>query len=70
MNLALRIAFWGGITTLAVWMWTRGPDGFFEDVQDLTEYWAAEYDQFKKQAHRARIESRMRNRERRREGWW
>jgi hypothetical protein len=70
VNLALRIAFWGGLATLAVWMWTRGPEGFFEDVQDLVEYWSAEYDRFREQAHMARIERRMKNRGRRREGWY
>ncbi|CBX92596.1 hypothetical protein IAQ61_006016 [Plenodomus lingam] len=46
INLALRLAFWGGVLALGMWVWTRGPEGFVEDVTGLTEYWLAEYRRF------------------------
>ena len=35
VKLVLKIVLWGGMALLAVWMYTRGPEGFMEDV----EYW-------------------------------
>lgn len=46
INLALRLAFWGGILALGMWVWTRGPEGFVEDVTDLGEYWMGEYQRY------------------------
>jgi len=38
INLALRLAFWGGVVALGTWVYTRGPEGFVDDVQGLTAY--------------------------------
>ncbi|KAF2856116.1 hypothetical protein T440DRAFT_438803 [Plenodomus tracheiphilus IPT5] len=43
INLALRLVFWGAVVGLGVWVWSRGPEGFVQDVQGLGEYWVGEY---------------------------
>jgi len=46
INLALRLAFWGGVVALGTWVYTRGPEGFVDDVQGLTAYWVGEYKKY------------------------
>lgn len=31
---------------LGAWVYTRGPEGFVDDVQGLGEYWAGEYKKY------------------------
>ncbi|KAI8941355.1 hypothetical protein NX059_002580 [Plenodomus lindquistii] len=46
INLALRLVFWIGILGLGVWVYTRGTEGFVEDVTGLGEYWMGEYKKY------------------------
>lgn len=38
-----RIVFWGGLSAVGFWLWTRGPDGVVEDVQYWMEVWNNEH---------------------------
>jgi len=62
-NLAAKIVFWGSMVILVTWIWTRGPEGFMDDVQDLVAFWSKEYHDLKV---RARVEKELR----RRRGWY
>lgn len=46
IHLVLRLMFWGAIISVGLWVYGRGLDGFTEDVQDLAEYWTAEYQKY------------------------
>lgn len=46
VNMVLRLAFWGSILLVGLWVWNRGVDGFVEDLQGLGEYWAGEYERY------------------------
>jgi hypothetical protein len=46
VNLVLRLMFWGAIFSIGVWVYSRGLEGFTEDVQDLAEYWSGEYQRY------------------------
>ncbi len=57
LNLAAKIVFWGSMVMLVTWIWTRGPDGFMDDVKDLVVFWSKEYHDMKV---RARVEKELR----------
>ena len=59
LNLAAKIVFWASMVMLVTWIWTRGPDGFMGDMQDLVAFWSKEYHDTKM---RARVEKELRNR--------
>lgn len=40
-------AFWGGLVALALWMWTRGPEGVLDDVNRWWTVWDREYGYWK-----------------------
>lgn len=42
VRLARRVVFWGGLAALAIWMYTRGPDGMLSDIQYWAEVWTTE----------------------------
>ena len=65
VDLTLRLAFWGGLVVVGAWVWSRGPDGFIEDLQELAAYWNEEY-RFYNQ--KAKMEQRMWARTKK--GWW
>lgn len=46
VNLAIKTVFGLGLAFIAVWIFTRGPDGFAEDVQDVASYWLKEYKRY------------------------
>ncbi|KAL1791950.1 hypothetical protein ACET3X_009701 [Alternaria dauci] len=46
VNLALRLALWGGILVVGFWVYNRGPEGFVQDVQGLVEYWLGQYEMY------------------------
>ncbi|KAK4508434.1 hypothetical protein PRZ48_002172 [Zasmidium cellare] len=54
-RLAWRVVFWGGLVGLALWMYTRGPDGVADDMQYWFETWNGEYQKFKDQERVARL---------------
>lgn len=47
VRLAYRIVFWGGLAAVALWMWTRGPDGVVEDLGYWAGAWNEEYKYWK-----------------------
>jgi len=65
VDLTLRLAFWGGLVVVGMWVWSRGPDGFIEDLQELAAYWNEEYRYYKE---KAKVEQKIRSRSR--GGWW
>ena len=50
VKLVVRLVIWGSLAAMALWIWTRGADGFVEDVQHLIGYWLGEYERFKDEA--------------------
>lgn len=44
--LVFRLAFWITIGLTGYWVYTRGADGFVEDVTGLAEYWSGEYERY------------------------
>jgi hypothetical protein len=44
--LVFRLAFWIAIGLTGYWVYTRGVDGFVEDVTGLAEYWSGEYEKY------------------------
>ncbi|KAF2002840.1 hypothetical protein P154DRAFT_461780 [Amniculicola lignicola CBS 123094] len=46
IKLVLRLAMWGAIGSIGLWVYTRGVDGFIDDVSGLAEHWKAEYDRY------------------------
>lgn len=66
--MAGKIAFYGGLIVLGLWLWSRGPDGFVADVEHLVGYFLMEYQYYKRQAEQANVEAKMRSR--RRERWY
>lgn len=69
IRLVWRVVFWGGLAALALWMYTRGPDGVAEDMQYLFETWNGEYQNFKDQERVARL-MHQRGGGRRQAGWY
>lgn len=47
--------FWGGLIGLALWMYTRGPDGVAEDIQHWANTWSGEYQYWKEQERNQNI---------------
>jgi len=54
-RMAYRLAFWGGLVGLALWMYTRGPDGVADDIQYWYNTWNTEFEHFKDQERVARL---------------
>lgn len=54
-RVAKSLAFWGGLITIAVWMYTRGPEGAATDLQYWYEMWTKEYQRWKDQEQVARL---------------
>ncbi|KAF2706837.1 hypothetical protein K504DRAFT_459258 [Pleomassaria siparia CBS 279.74] len=52
VTLALRLAVWGVVGLVGFWIYTRGLDGFTEDVQDWAQYWSGEYDRYSSEVKR------------------
>lgn len=78
VNMAIRLAFWGSIAVLGVWVYNRGVDGFVEDAGGLIEHWMGEYERFsgevKGRREREERQIRMKAERRGRGGtsgaWW
>ncbi|KAF2094554.1 hypothetical protein NA57DRAFT_80355 [Rhizodiscina lignyota] len=43
VDLFFKIAFYGGLAALGLWVWSRGIDGVEEDLSNLVGMWSAEY---------------------------
>lgn len=69
-RLVRRVVFWGGLAALALWMYTRGPDGVVDDVQYWFETWNGEYQKFKDQERVARLMHQKAGAGRRQANWY
>ena len=47
IRMVRRLVFWGGLAALALWVWSRGPEGMLEDVRYWSQTWNKEYDHWK-----------------------
>ena len=54
-NMARKLAFWGGLVALGLWMYTRGFEGVQEDVQYWIQVWGQERDHFRERERTARV---------------
>jgi hypothetical protein len=72
VNMVIRLAFWGSILVLGLWVWNRGPEGFIEDITGLAEHWMGEYEKYSsevkgfREAEKGQIKMKA---EQRRKGW-
>lgn len=64
-----KVVFWGGLVALALWMYTRGPEGVAADVQYWYENWNKEYHYWKEQERIARLLHQQQG-QRRAGGWY
>jgi hypothetical protein len=55
LRVARRMAFWGGLIGIALWMYARGPDGVAKDVQYWYDTWNREYRYWKEQENSAKF---------------
>jgi len=54
-RLARTLAFWGGFVALALWLYSRGPEGMVEDVQYWYDVWMGQYGHWKEQEKLAQM---------------
>lgn len=47
---SVRMAFWGAVASVGMWVWTRGPAGAVEDLANWSTVWRAEYEKWNAQA--------------------
>ncbi|KAH8731172.1 nuclear pore assembly and biogenesis-domain-containing protein, partial [Phaeosphaeriaceae sp. PMI808] len=72
INMAIRLALWGGLLVLGTWIWSRGVDGFIEDVSGMVEHWSGEYEKYSEEVKSFREQDRAQIRmkaETKRRGW-
>jgi hypothetical protein len=46
VRLVSWFVMWGGVMGLGFWVYTRGPEQFVQDVQELATYWWDQYERF------------------------
>ncbi|KAH3941681.1 hypothetical protein HBH98_121450 [Parastagonospora nodorum] len=46
INMFIRIAIWGSVLVVGLWVYNRGPEGFVEDVSGLAEFWMGEFQKY------------------------
>lgn len=56
VRMALQLVFWGAVIVVGYWIWSRGPEGFIEDVQGLGGYWMGEYERFSGEARALKMQ--------------
>lgn len=52
VSLVFRLVLWGGLGLIGLWVYNRGVDGFVQDVQDLAQRWAGEYEKYSGEVRR------------------
>jgi hypothetical protein len=50
ITLVIKAALGVVVAFMAVWIITRGPEGFVDDVQDMGSYWMHEYKRYSRQS--------------------
>lgn len=55
VRLVRQVAFWGALLALALWFYTRGPDGVAEDIHRASDTWNAQYKHYKNQENVAKL---------------
>lgn len=61
LRLLKTVLFWGGLVALALWMWSRGPDGMMVDMEHWWGVWNQEYGYWKERERVARLVHQGRN---------
>lgn len=68
-RMAWNFVFWGGLAALAMWMYTRGPEGAAADMQYWYAMWTGEYQRWKDQERVARLLNQQQGRQGR-QAWY
>ncbi|KAL6706473.1 hypothetical protein ACN47E_005412 [Coniothyrium glycines] len=73
INLVFQLVLWGGMAVLGVWIYTRGVDGFVQDVTDLGHRWVGEYEKYSEEVKMFKLQQeqqvRMKAGQKQRRGW-
>lgn len=69
ISLAYKLVMFSAIVTLGLWVYSRGVDGFVEDVGDLGNYWMGQYEKFSDEVnyYQSKKEDQIRKQNK---GWW
>ncbi|OAK98682.1 hypothetical protein IQ06DRAFT_327227 [Phaeosphaeriaceae sp. SRC1lsM3a] len=73
VNMVIRLVIWGSIVVLGMWIWNRGPEGFYEDICGLGEFWMGEYEKYSGEVKSFREQDKGQinmKAEQRRRGWY
>lgn len=73
VNMVIRLVIWGSIVVLGMWIWNRGPEGFYEDICGLGEFWMGEYEKYSGEVKSFREQEQGQinmKAEQRRRGWY
>jgi hypothetical protein len=56
VNMVIRLALWGSMAVLGLWVYNRGIDGFVRDVQDIAQTWMGSYEKYSNEVKRYQAE--------------
>lgn len=59
VRMVRKVAFWGGLAVIVLWLYTRGPNGVADDVQYWYDTWSAEYHRYQEQERIAQLMRRQ-----------
>jgi hypothetical protein len=54
--MVIRLALWGSMAVLGLWVYNRGIDGFVRDVQDIAQTWMGSYEKYSNEVKRYQAE--------------
>lgn len=55
LRMVRRVVIWGGMASIAIWLYSRGPEGAAADLQYWYQTWTGEYQRWKDQERVARL---------------
>lgn len=55
LRMVYKVAFWGAMAAMGLWLWTRGPDGVVEDIQHWSSEWSKNYEYYTNKENVARL---------------
>jgi hypothetical protein len=56
VNMVIRLALWGSMAVLGLWVYNRGIDGFVRDVQDISQTWMGSYEKYSNEVKKYQAE--------------
>ena len=59
IRMSIRLAFYGGLVLIALWMYQRGADGVGADLAYVGREWNKEYQGWKKRSEMAKMQQQM-----------